>query len=183
MNIFFLPLVHWSHILSNSDILITMSSPAYPAAPSPAWPRWILCEEGGLFYICVGLIMFSCILESLHFIGECVLDLYVFTSVYFLWTRYEIIHLCVAFVSVFFFRSQNTSSPLASSFSKNCLSHPRTLVSNPFHGRGLYFNALTSIHSGAFTSLAALQELWGRELFMACMDWLCFQAVYNPLSV
>ena len=28
--------------------------------------------------------------------------MYVFTSVYFLWTRYEIIHLCVAFVSVFF---------------------------------------------------------------------------------
>ena len=159
-----------------------MSSPAYPAAPSPAWPRWILCEGGGLFYICVGLIVFSCILESLHFIGECFRFVCFHIGILSMDPLWNYSFMC-CFCIGFFFRSQNTSSPLASSFSKNCLSLPRTLVSNPFHGRGLYFNALTSIHSGAFTSLTALQELWGRELNMACMDWLCFQAVYNPLFV
>ena len=37
-----------------------------------------------------------------------------------------------------------------------------TLVSKPLHGRYLNYNAITSIPSGAFTGLTALQYLWGR---------------------
>ena len=41
-------------------------------------------------------------------------------------------------------------------------SFPHTLVTNAFHGRNLFNNAITSIPSGAFTGLTALFFLWGR---------------------
>ena len=56
-------------------------------------------------------------------------------------------------------------------------------ISNPFHGRLLDNNAITSIPSGAFTGLSALYNLWGRGILWLCGDRFCYLVIYNPLIV
>ena len=65
--------------------------------------------------------------------------------------------------SLVFFPSDGIfPSLLVTAFHSNYIFLPLTLVYNPFHGRYLSYNSITSIPSGAFTGLTALNTLWGR---------------------
>ena len=76
----------------------------------------------------------------------------------------------------------NLPSLLVTSFHLNYPFFTLTLVCNPFHGRYLSSNSITSIPSGAFSGLTALNTLWGKGLLYLCVDRLCF-LVWNPLIV
>ena len=84
----------------------------------------------------------------------------------------------ITFFFVSFFRRDRKCLPSALLFFIKCslsLSSSHALVSNLFHDRALSSNAITSIPSGAFTGLTALQQLWGRGgLLYLCVDRLCY---------
>ena len=102
MNYLYLPLTSWSLILSMSDVSILMPSPASPAAPSPAWPRFSICEGGGLLYLCVDRLCSLVFFNLPHCVGVFALDLYALTALYFFVTRSQLILWCLRFSLIFF---------------------------------------------------------------------------------
>ena len=75
-----------------------------------------------------------------------------------------------------FFRSDGIfPSLLVTAFHSSYVFLPLTLVCNPFHGRYLSCNSITSIPSGAFTGLTALNTLWGKGV----VSHLCGSNVFS----
>ena len=78
--------------------------------------------------------------------------------------------------SLGFFRSDGIfPSLLVTAFHSSYVFLPLTLVCNPFHGRYLSCNSITSIPSGAFTGLTALNTLWGKGV----VSHLCGSNVFS----
>ena len=83
-----------------------------------------------------------------------------------------------------FFRSDGVfPSLLVTAFHSSYVFLPLTLVCNPFQGRYISCNSITSITSGAFTGLTALNTLWGRGVVYICVDQLCSLVVWNSFIV
>ena len=68
-------------------------------------------------------------------------------------------------------------SLLVTAFHSSYVFLPLTLVCNPFHGRYLSFNSITSIPSDAFTGLTALYYLWGSGFVMP----LCVSNLFSSI--
>ena len=78
--------------------------------------------------------------------------------------------------SLVFFPSDGIfPSLLVTAFHSSYVFLPLTLVCNPFHGRYLSCNSITSIPSGAFTGLTALNTLWGKGV----VSHLCGSNVFS----
>ena len=72
-------------------------------------------------------------------------------------------------------------SLLVTAFHSSYVFLPLTLVCNPFHGRSLSYNAITSIPSGALTGLTALNTLWGKGVVLHLCGSIVFSCILEFL--
>jgi hypothetical protein len=75
----------------------------------------------------------------------------------------------------------NLPSLLVTSFHLNYPLFTLTMVCNPFHGRYLSSNSITSIPSGGFTGLTALNTLWGRRVVLHLCGSIVFSCILEFL--